>query len=68
MSTRSTQSVPRDAKLIKIDAETLKRVMDDDLSVGYPLQRMISKTYFKRYLDTMKKLQTIVESLSLNAV
>lgn len=58
----------RDAKLIKIDAETLKRVMDDDLSVGYPLQRMISKTYFKRYLDTMKKLQTIVESLSLNAV
>jgi CRP-like cAMP-binding protein len=55
-----------DSRLLKVDAETLKGVMDEDLSVGYPLQRMISKTYFKRYLDTMKKLQTVAEALALS--
>jgi len=56
-----------DSRLLKVNAETLKRVMVEDLTVGYPMQRMISRTYFKRYLDTMKKLQTIAESIPLSA-
>jgi len=56
-----------DSKLLKIDAAGLKGVMDRDLSVGYPVQRMISRTYFRRYLDTMEKLQTVAESLVLHA-
>ncbi len=56
-----------DSRLLKINAETLKRVMDEDMSVGYPLQRMISRTYFKRYLDTMRKLQNVAEALALRA-
>lgn len=56
-----------DSTLLKIEASTLKSVMDADLTVGYPVQRMISRTYFKRYLDTMKKLQSIASSLALRA-
>ena len=52
-----------DAKVLKIDAAGFKKVMDDDLSVGYPVQRMISRTYFGRYLETMKKLQIMGESV-----
>jgi len=59
--------LPEDSKLLKINAASLKRVMDDDLAVGYPVQRMISRTYFNRYLDTMSKLQTVAESLALRA-
>jgi len=55
-----------DAQLLKISAEGLKRVMDGDLAVGYPVQRMIARTYFMRYLETMKRLQTVAESLALN--
>ena len=57
-----------DAKLLKIRAATLKHLMDQDPNVGYPLQRMISQTYFKRYLDTMGKLQAIVQALPLRSV
>ncbi len=53
------------AELLKISAAGLKRVMDNDLTVGYPMQRMISRTYFTRYLDTMKKLRTIAESIAI---
>ena len=37
--------------------------MDADLRMGYAMQRRISHIYFKRYLDTMQKLQTVVMSL-----
>ena len=57
----------QDSKLLKISAEGLKRVMDDDLTAGYPLQRLISRTYFRRYLDTMKKLRTVAEALALSS-
>lgn len=53
--------------LLRISAAGLKRVMDNDLAVGYPMQRMISRTYFTRYLDTMKKLRTIAESIAITA-
>jgi len=52
-----------DARVLKIDAAGFKKVMDDDLTVGYPVQRMISRTYFSRYLETMKKLQLMGESV-----
>ena len=55
----------RDTTLLKFKAATLQRLMDEDHSVGYPLQRMISQTYFKRYVDTMQKLQAIVQTLPL---
>mgnify|MGYP001212098496 CR=1 FL=1 len=52
-------------KLLKISAEGLKRVMEDDPATGYQVQRMISRTYFKRYVGAMRKLQTVAESLTL---
>ena len=55
------------SELLKISAAGLKRVMDNDLAVGYPMQRMISRTYFTRYLDTMKKLRSIAESIAITA-
>ena len=57
----------RDAQVLKISAEGLKRVMDEDLATGYPVQRLIARTYFRRYVDTMKRLQIVAESLALNA-
>jgi CRP-like cAMP-binding protein len=55
----------QNTELLKISALGLKRVMEDDLAVGYPVQRMISRTYFRRYLDTMQKLKTVAEALSI---
>jgi hypothetical protein len=35
--------------------------------MGYAMQRRLSGIYFKRYLDTMGKLQTVVMSLPVEA-
>jgi CRP-like cAMP-binding protein len=53
------------SKILKIKAPTLKKLMDDDLVMGYAIQTMISRVYFKRYIDTMRKLQAIVQSIPL---
>ena len=52
-------------ELLKISAAKLKRVMDEDPATGYQVQRMISRTYFKRYLAAMGKLQTVAEALTV---
>jgi CRP-like cAMP-binding protein len=55
----------RDSSLLKIDSRTLKEMMDDDLLMGYTIQTQISRIYFKRYIDSMKKLQSLVMNLPL---
>ncbi len=56
------------SRVLKIKAETLRKLMDDDLVMGYAIQTMVSRSYFKRYIDTMRKLQSIVQSIPLEAV
>jgi CRP-like cAMP-binding protein len=56
------------SKILKIKASTLKKLMDDDLVMGYAIQTLISRVYFKRYIDTMRKLQAIVQSVPLETI
>lgn len=55
----------RDSKVLKIESATLKELMDDDLLMGYTIQTQISRIYFNRYIQTMKKLQSIVMNIPL---
>jgi CRP-like cAMP-binding protein len=52
-------------ELLRIQASVLKQLMDKDAPMGYSIQRQISRIYFQRYIDAMKKLQAIVQSLPL---
>lgn len=61
----ATAYCPADSQLLKIEAAALKHLMEDDLRAGYAIQSYISKTYFKRYLDTMSKLQAIIMNIPL---
>jgi len=60
-----TATCASDTKLLKIRAEGLNRVLQDDPITGYQIQRLISRTYFRRYLNAMRKLRTIAESMPL---
>jgi CRP-like cAMP-binding protein len=62
-----TAQCTEDSNLVRVDAKVLKKLMDDDLPMGYALQKQISKTYFKRYIDAMRKLQSMVLNLPLEA-
>jgi CRP-like cAMP-binding protein len=57
-----------DSSLLSINADTLRRLMDQDLAMGYAVQTLISRTYFQRYVETMKKLQAIVQAIPLETV
>ena len=54
-----------DSRLLKIRASILKQLMDRDKVIGYAIQSLISRVYFQRYVDTMEKLQAVVQSIPL---
>ena len=62
----TTAQCTQDSKVMRIEAAALRHLMDEDLLMGYSMQRRISEIYFKRYLDTMKKLQAIVMNLPID--
>lgn len=57
-----------DSRLLKIRAATLKAQLDDDPALGYQVQTLISRVYFKRYLSTTHKLQSILRSMPIEAI
>ncbi len=56
-----------EARLLRVKSSALKSLMDRDPRLGYTLQGYISTSYFNRYIDTMKKLQSIVMNLPVEA-
>jgi len=54
-----------DATLLKVSSKGLDRVMRADPVTGLQIQRLISRTYFKRYLAAMEKLRSIAEAVPL---
>ncbi len=56
-----------DATLLKVTSQGLDRVMRSDPVTGLQIQRLISRTYFKRYLAAMEKLRTIAEAVPLHS-
>ena len=61
----TTAQCTQDSKLMSIDSLGLRELMDGDLPMGYAIQRKISQVYFRRYLETMQKLQAIVMNIPL---
>jgi CRP-like cAMP-binding protein len=60
-----TAQCSRDCTLLRIKASALKSLMDGDPRMGYALQSRISEIYFRRYIETMKKLQAIVMNIPI---
>jgi CRP-like cAMP-binding protein len=59
----TTAHCTQESRLMKIDARALRDLMDEDHRMGSVIQRRMSGVYFKRYLETMRKLQSIVMNL-----
>ncbi|MFH1726595.1 MAG: cyclic nucleotide-binding domain-containing protein [Elusimicrobiota bacterium] len=56
-----------DAKILRIEVSVLKKLMDEDPRTGHVIQTKISEIYFKRYIDTMEKLQAIVMNIPVES-
>ncbi len=60
-----TAQAIENSKILKIRANALRKVLDDDPRTGYTVQSRISAIYFKRYIETMNKLQNVVTNIPL---
>jgi hypothetical protein len=60
-----TAQCAKDSALLKIRTSVLKELLDDHPRRGYAIQSRISQIYFKRYMETMKKLQVIAMNIPL---
>jgi CRP/FNR family transcriptional regulator, cyclic AMP receptor protein len=54
-----------DSEVLKVEARVLRQILDDNPVVGFAIQRKISQVFFKRYVDTMEKLQAMVQSVPM---
>ncbi len=63
-----TAQCTRDCQLLKVATSALKALLDSDPRMGYAVQSHISEIYFKRYIETMKKLQAIVMNVPLETL
>jgi CRP-like cAMP-binding protein len=56
-----------ESEILVISVSALRTIMDRDPRIGYSIQSVISKIYFMRYIETMKKLQTIVMNIPMES-
>ncbi|MFC1852091.1 Crp/Fnr family transcriptional regulator [candidate division CSSED10-310 bacterium] len=54
----------KETELLKIEADALKKLMEEDTHLGFSLQTKISEIYFKRYIETIKVIKEVVLDLS----
>lgn len=62
-----TAQCTENTRLLRIGSDVLTRLMERDPAMGYRLQACISRSYFKRYIDTLNKLHGIVMNLPVEA-
>ncbi len=54
-----------DSEVLKVEGAVLRRLLEENSLVGYAIQRRISQIFFKRYVDAMERLQTVVRAMPL---
>ncbi len=57
-----------DSEVLKIEGKVLRQILDENPRVGYATQARISQIFFKRYVDAMERLQTVVQAIPLTRV
>ena len=54
-----------DSEVLKVEGVVLRRLLEENPMVGFAIQRRISQIFFKRYVDAMERLQTVVQAMPL---
>lgn len=52
-----------DSEVLKIENKVLRQILDENPVVGYAVQRRVSQIVFNRYLNSMERLQSIIQAI-----
>jgi CRP-like cAMP-binding protein len=54
-----------DSEVLRVESDALRRILDENHAAGYALQKRISQTFFKRYVEAMERLRTVLLTIPL---
>ena len=54
-----------DSEVLKVESRVLRLILAENPAAGYATQGRISQIFFKRYVDAMERLQTVVQAVPL---
>ncbi len=54
-----------DSEVLKIEGDALRHILDMNPRVGYVIQRRLSQIFYKRYVNAMERVQTVVQAIPL---
>ena len=56
-----------DSEVLKIENKVLRQILEENPVVGYAVQRRVSQIVFKRYLDSMERLQSVIRAIPIRS-
>ena len=56
-----------DSEALKVESQVLRRILDENPAIGYAVQRRISQIFFKRYVDAMERLRSVVMAVPVGS-
>jgi len=56
-----------DSEVLKMEGAVLRQILDGNPTVGYAIQKRVSDIFFKRYVDGMERLQSVVQAIQIGA-
>jgi len=52
-----------DSEVLKIENRVLSQILDENPVVGYAMQRRVAQIVFRRYLNSIERLQKIIQAI-----
>jgi CRP-like cAMP-binding protein len=54
-----------DSEVLRIEGVVLRQILEENPVVAYTIQKRVSQIFFKRYVDAMERLETIMQAMPL---
>jgi len=54
-----------ESEVLRVEAATLRAILEENPVVGCAIQQRISEIFFRRYIETMERLQRVVQAMPL---
>jgi CRP-like cAMP-binding protein len=56
-----------DSEVLKIEGSTLLQILDENPVVGCAVQRRVSQIFFKRYLNSLERLRSVIQAIPMRS-
>lgn len=55
-----------DCEVLKVDSGVLRRLLEENCTMGYSLQKRVSQIFFNRYVGAMERLRSVLQAVAMS--